>query len=129
MSRIRSLAALCLLAATAACSGGSDARPSGPTAPSAPRAVLDPLSLVIDGPSPVQKFDDCFWFATASGGTAPYTYDWHINGGAGTVTGDTFEGHLNGSSMILKVKVTDALGAQDSTSRTILGSFSAPTCS
>ena len=86
------------------------------------------ISGSIDGPSPVRKFETCNWQVNASGGTPPYSYSWHISGAAGSVTDDTFEGYLVGSTAIYTVTVTDANGVTKDIGRTILGNFSAPLC-
>jgi len=86
------------------------------------------ISASIEGESPVRKFDPCVWQTNASGGTPPYSYSWQINGAAGSVTDNVFEGYLVGSSAIYTVTITDANGVTKVISRTIIGNFSAPLC-
>lgn len=86
------------------------------------------LSVSIDGPGEVQRWTDCEWRASVSGGTRPYTYDWSASGGAGTSYGYYWIGQSISASMTLQVTVTDANGVQKTVSRYIQTSPSAPPC-
>lgn len=118
MSEVRGFLALAAVALMAACSGDNDAVTT-PRNATRPRLTVDVVG--IDGSTHVQRFADCFWAADVSGGTAPFTYTWRNSGIVGTSFGDTFEGQMVGSSGIMRVKVTDSLGAQDSASLTVIG--------
>src|SRR5215213_5538026 len=118
MSVLRGTLALAAVALFAACASDAD---QITTPRSASGLRLTVTANGIDGPNRVQRYDDCFWFANVSGGTAPYTYTWRNSGIVGTASGDTFEGQMVSSSGIMRVKVTDSLGAVDSTSLSVIG--------
>jgi hypothetical protein len=88
------------------------------------------LSLSIEGPSPVRRFDQCSWYVSVTGGTAPYAYSWSTLGLYASGPSDTyrFDGELVSGGGTLSVTVTDANGVQKTTSRSISGSLSAPYC-
>jgi hypothetical protein len=118
MSAARGFLALAAVTLLAACSGDNDAVTT-PRNATRPRLTVDVVG--IDGSNRVQRFADCFWAADISGGTAPFTYTWRNSGIVGTSFGDTFEGQMVGSGGIMRVKVTDSLGAQDSAALTVIG--------
>lgn len=118
MSAHRAILALAASAVLlAAC--GDAGHVTAPRNANKPRLTVDVVG--IDGSNRVQRYADCFWAANVSGGTAPFTYTWRNSGIVGTSYGDTFEGQMVGSSGIMRVKVTDSLGAQDSAALSVIG--------
>jgi len=109
---LRPLAILCIVMLFAGCGGGG-----GGSSPS-------PLSVSIVSPAEdisAARDDTVAFQATASGGTAPYTYQW-INGGL-IITGAT-EDHRSitfntAGSYIVTLNVTDDNGAHRSVSWTV----------
>lgn len=86
-----------------------------------------PTAEITWGPNEVRPNVTCSWEGTASGGTPPYTFEWHVNSvyaGSGTY----FEYTNSGSTFTLKLTVRDAANGYGSTSRTVIVSSSAPAC-
>jgi len=87
------------------------------------------LTVSISGPSLVRRFyDTCTWSASASGGTAPYTYSWDAQGGGGTESTRYWTGSVISASMTLTVTVTDFNGVQKSASKVVSGTSSTLVC-
>lgn len=86
------------------------------------------LTVTISPPSTVRRFTSCTWYKSVSGGTAPYTYYWEIDGGSGTSTGATFTADVISASADIYLTVTDANGVQKTVTKHINTSTSAPLC-
>ncbi|HEU4561700.1 MAG TPA: hypothetical protein VFS20_28000, partial [Longimicrobium sp.] len=87
------------------------------------------LTVTISPPSTVRRFTSCTWYKSVSGGTAPYTYYWEIDGGAATTnTGATFTADVISAAADIYLTVTDANGVQKTVSKHITTSTSAPLC-
>lgn len=74
-------------------------------------SVVNPppaMSVTISGPGKILPNHTCWWFATVSGGTAPYTYYWY--GGSSSWRTDPDFYASASRSFYLDVKVTDANG-------------------
>ena len=92
-----------------------------------PRLAI--TGLYINGPTAVTRWENCSWVAMASGGTAPYTYAWSVQGGgSGTANGAIWTGFVYTTSMKLTVSVTDALGATRTASKSVAGVVSTYPC-
>lgn len=105
-----------------------DAAHFGSGVVNARRAVLM-LSASISPPSAVQPFATCTWTASASGGTAPYTFSWTAAGTSGS--GPYFDytnAATDGGSFTIQVNVTDATGLAGFATKTVAVSSSAPPC-
>lgn len=86
------------------------------------------LTVTISPPSTVRRFTSCTWYKSVSGGTAPYTYYWEIDGGAGTSTSATFTADVISAAADIYLTVTDANGVQKTVTKHITTSTSAPLC-
>ncbi|HEX9937827.1 MAG TPA: hypothetical protein VGB15_11920 [Longimicrobium sp.] len=86
------------------------------------------LTVTISPPSTVRRFTSCTWYKSVSGGTAPYTYYWEIDGGSGTSTSATFTADVISASADIYLTVTDANGVQKTVTKHINTSTSAPLC-
>lgn len=88
------------------------------------------LSISINGPSPVRRWQTCTWRAAVSNGTSPYTYTWSVDDGDGSGNGYEWTGYsISSGGLTLYVTVTDANGVTKTVSRFISVSTSAPsTC-
>jgi len=81
----------------------------------APTGLPDPpdLAVAISGPAAVRPGATCTWSATATNGTAPYSYAWSPGG---DTSAGAF-GYTNGGApFTVSVTVTDAAGTQASAS-------------
>lgn len=69
------------------------------------------MTLSLTGPTLTQPYYTDTWTAEISGGSAPYTYSWYLDGmlQSGT-TGNSFSYTNDGSNYSVSVTVTDALG-------------------
>jgi hypothetical protein len=69
-----------------------------------------PLSVSLTGPSDVDAHEWCTWWASVSGGTPPYTYDWSVSGTgyAWASSGNEFSVMADPGSMRVEVTVLDA---------------------
>lgn len=119
MAAHRGILALAAAALLAAC-GGDTNQITTPREAGRPRLTITGVGIF--GSTLVQRYADCFWAADVTGGTPPYSYTWRNSGIVGTSYGDTFEGQMVGSAGLMRVKVTDSLGAQDSASLSVQGS-------
>ncbi|HEX2080669.1 MAG TPA: hypothetical protein VHG08_23395 [Longimicrobium sp.] len=81
---------------------------------------------ITSGPSTIQPNKTCEWLAAASGGTAPYTWDW--SGGTTIYEDEGYYLARSSSSFYVTVQVTDAAGSTASASRYVGVSSTAPTC-
>lgn len=88
------------------------------------------LSVSIVGPSLVPRWVTCTWSSSVSGGTAPYTYQWSDARGTGNLpdNGTSYSVDMISASDILYLTVTDANGVQQSVSKNVTTSLSAPPC-
>jgi membrane-associated PAP2 superfamily phosphatase len=85
------------------------------------------ITVFISGLRRINSSAYCTWDATASGGTAPYTYSWSTVNGGGTGYGETWYGHFP-SSGTLTVVVTDALGATGTSTINVTSIYNGPLC-
>jgi hypothetical protein len=70
-----------------------------------------PPQVSISGPSVLMENEEGGWIAVVSGGTAPYSYQWWVDGtSAGSSESTTGGPWLGGSYHIIDLTVTDALG-------------------
>jgi hypothetical protein len=74
--------------------------------------VVNSPALYVDlsGPTLMGPRDACWWFATAHGGTPPYTYSWQ--GGSFVETTDGTSGLVGTGPIHVMVSVTDAAGGE-----------------
>ncbi|HEX2204856.1 MAG TPA: Ig-like domain-containing protein [Longimicrobium sp.] len=86
------------------------------------------LTVTINGPGLIPRFTTCYYSASVSGGTSPYTYDWEASGGSGTENGRYWSGESISAAMDLEVTVTDANGVVKTVSRHIDTAWNAPAC-
>jgi hypothetical protein len=87
------------------------------------------ITISIDGPSPVQRYATCTWYAGVFGGTSPYSYSWQVTSGVGTANTYQWTGYtINSLGFTLKVTVTDANGVKATQSRYVTVDTSAPSC-
>jgi hypothetical protein len=86
------------------------------------------LTVTISPPSTVRRFTSCTWYKSVSGGTAPYTYSWEIEGGSGTSTSSSFTAEVLSAAADIYLTVTDANGVQKTVTKHITTSTSAPLC-
>jgi hypothetical protein len=112
----------------AACGEGA----SGGLQPTEPSFSLSP-SVQLSGPSTVQAYQPCEWYAFVSGGTAPYTWSWSNSTGASGYSNprtSTLESYVTSTSgtMTLSVTVTDALGRTGTASKYVTTSWAAGEC-
>ncbi|HEX2203423.1 MAG TPA: Ig-like domain-containing protein [Longimicrobium sp.] len=92
-------------------------------------SVVDPpppLKVVINGPSAIRPYSTCTWFAAASGGTPPYTYQWS-GGSSGGGSGNEYTASAS-ANFSFSVQVTDALGKVVGATKWVLVSNSAMEC-
>ncbi|HEV3050265.1 MAG TPA: PKD domain-containing protein, partial [Longimicrobium sp.] len=80
------------------------------------------------GPSSVKPNTQCYWWASASGGTPGYSYLW--SGGLyGSPSGTDYYAYSPSSgSFTVKVTVTDALGATATATKVVTVSSLARPC-
>lgn len=87
------------------------------------------ITISIDGPDPVQRYNTCTWYAGVFGGTSPYSYSWQVTSGVGTANTYQWTGYtINSLGFTLKVTVTDANGVKATQSRYVTVDTSAPSC-
>lgn len=90
--------------------------------------VVPPLSVSIGGRSTVRSNAECYFWASVSGGTGPYTYSWSQNWGTGYSDGADGYYARSTTTYTLYVTVHDANNATASTSKAVTVSSSAPLC-
>jgi hypothetical protein len=98
---------------------------------SASISVVAPYSnptVSIGGPSSVRPNAECLWFATVTGGEAPFTYSWSQTAGTGYSDGADGYYATSSSSYVLSVTITDNRGNHASASKGITVSSSARIC-
>jgi hypothetical protein len=79
------------------------------------------MSLSLVGPSATQAYNTDTWTANVSGGTAPYSYAWYVDGVLQSgATSNTFSYANDGSNFTVSVTVSDALGRAVSGSEDVL---------
>jgi hypothetical protein len=87
------------------------------------------ITISIDGPDPVQRYNTCTWYAGVFGGTSPYSYSWQVTSGVGSANTYQWTGYtINSLGFTLKVTVTDANGVKATQSRYVAVDVSAPSC-
>jgi hypothetical protein len=91
-------------------------------------ALSSGLTMVMDGPTLVRRWETCEYRAAASGGTHPYTYVWEADGGSGTSYGYYWHGYAISAGMWVTVTATDANGLKGSKTMYVDTSPSAPDC-
>jgi hypothetical protein len=69
-----------------------------------------PSGVNLSGPTMMGPRDACWWYATAYGGTPPYTYSWQ--GGSFVETTDGTSGFVGTGPIHVMVSVTDAVGVE-----------------
>ena len=73
--------------------------------------LQQPLVVSISGPTSIQELTYATWTSAVSGGVAPYTYSWTVDGSvAGSGTSITAGGWAGGTSHTIALMVTDAGG-------------------
>jgi hypothetical protein len=87
-----------------------------------------PLSVTLNGPSPVRPGAECTWLAGVTGGVQPYSYVWKKNGAvmAGQTTGMVVTSFSSNGT--LQVTVSDNVGTVVSKQKTVNVSGTAPIC-
>ncbi|HSU14458.1 Ig-like domain-containing protein [Longimicrobium sp.] len=90
--------------------------------------IVPPLSVSIGGRSTVRTNAECYFWATPSGGTAPYTYTWSQTWGTGY--SDGFDGYYarSSTSYTLYVTVHDANNVTATAAKNVTVSSSAALC-
>ena len=79
----------------------------------------DSVSVSMSGPTNVKPGATCEWFATVTGGTAPYSYYWTPGGYSGGGDYDYTNSVSDGGSFTMALTVTDANGAHGTTSELV----------
>ncbi|HEX8691900.1 MAG TPA: S8 family serine peptidase [Longimicrobium sp.] len=92
-----------------------------------PPVIVNPLTVTIGGPSSVLPNRTCYWWASASGGTPGYTYNWYRNS-TWVGSGEDLYVNTGSSSFTLKVVVTDAAGATAQATKSVTVSSTARIC-
>jgi hypothetical protein len=77
---------------------------------------VSPLGVNIYGSTEAQPYQSCTFYADATGGTPPYTYEWTVNGWPEGGNSSELMYTNQGYSYTVGVLVTDASGAQASDS-------------
>jgi hypothetical protein len=90
------------------------------------RAYADVTGRVA-GPTAIPPSTACMWTAETTGGSAPYTYEWFVNG-ALVGTRHWLVHHHTGLPFALQLRVTDAAGGQGTTTLNVSVSTRAPSC-
>lgn len=90
--------------------------------------IVPPLSVTISGRSPVRTNSECYFWATPSGGTGPYTYTWSQTWGTGYSDGANGYFATSSTSYTLSVTVHDAGSHTATASKAVTVSSSAPLC-
>lgn len=83
--------------------GALDHQPPPPPPP-------PPFSVTIVGNTEIEAFNACQWYASTSGGTAPFTYSWTVNGQAVGDNSDALWFENDGNPFTIAVTVTDQNG-------------------
>lgn len=86
------------------------------------------LTVTISPPSTVRRFTSCTWFKSVTGGTAPYTYSWEIEGGSVASAGSTLTATVISAAADIYLTVTDANGVQKTVTRHIATNTTAALC-
>lgn len=85
------------------------------------------LTTSLGGPGPVRPNQLCTWSVVASGGTAPYSYRWLVNG-TDQANNDALLTMKSASSFTVQAVVTDAPGSSSAVQKQVAVSSSAPSC-
>jgi len=89
--------------------------------------VAPQLAVTIDGSSPVKPNASCAYWATVSGGTAPYSYSWSQSAGSGSGYLSDYQA-TSSVAYTLTLTVTDANGATGIGIKNVAISSTAPNC-
>ena len=90
--------------------------------------VVWPVAVTIGGPiGSIRPNVYCEYYASASGGSAPYTYSWSQTTGNGIASGDYYLARSS-SSFTLTVQVTDSNGQVGYASKNVTVSSGAQIC-
>jgi hypothetical protein len=86
------------------------------------------ISVTIGSQFDVQPYDQCYWTASASGGTGSYSYQWKVNGqNVGTNSVQLLYANT-GSSFTLSVTVSDGSSLPATEARGVSVSTANPSC-
>lgn len=125
MIHFRPAAALATLALLAACGGD-------PTSARTPAgAKHDVLSMWIIGPPSGTPGHTCTWGAAPSGGTAPYTYYFEVDGFEVTHIAESpsdIRWTVQSGTHTIHMEVTDAANNTVTQEKTVVGTYSNPQC-
>lgn len=102
---------------------------TGPSAATIQVVAPPPLTATISyGPSSVRPKVNCEWMAAASGGVAPYTWVWKVNGTVVASNGNDLYYKNFGGSFTLSATATDALNSSSTATLAVDVTASAPYC-
>jgi Big-like domain-containing protein len=85
------------------------------------------LDVSINGPGGAPPYGTCSWWASVSGGSGSYTYNWYVNGSWQSSNQDLYYAN-NGSNFSIELNVTDSNGAPGSATRSVTVSSSEGEC-
>lgn len=80
---------------------------------------VQPLAAGISGPSSILRNESASWSANVTGGIAPYSYQWSVNGSL-VSTSVVVSAVGTGSSLRLDLTVSDAEGTRATSTRTVI---------
>lgn len=86
------------------------------------------FTLNISGPTSIKPNVTCAWSGSASGGVAPYTFQWSAPGGSGSGQNWDYNDTGTGSPFTIQLIATDAAGTQITVNRTVTITSAAHTC-
>lgn len=85
------------------------------------------LTASINGPGAAMPNETCSWWASVSGGTGSYTYNWYVGGAWQSSNYDLYYAN-SGSSFTIELQVRDSNGATGSASHFVTVSSSEGPC-
>jgi hypothetical protein len=127
MPRFKPAAALAALALLAACTG----EPTSARTPATARHDTDPLSMWIIGPPSGTPGHTCTWGAAVSGGTAPYTYYFEVDGVEVQHISESpsdIRWTVSLGTHTIYMEATDAASNTISMNKTVQGTYTNPQC-